>query len=72
MFIDNRGNCPECKFSFNQKKKVMFKKIFPKFTLAGLLIGLLNLSVVALIAFIAVTILSGLAVWSVAVFNWLK
>ena len=48
------------------------KNLFPKFTLTGLLIGLLNLSVVAIIAFIAVTILSGLAVWSVAVFNWLN
>jgi hypothetical protein len=49
----------------------MLKKLFPNFTFAGFLTGLLNLSVVGLIAFIAATILSALAAWSVAVFNWL-
>lgn len=48
------------------------KKLFPKFTFAGLLIGLLNLSVAAFMGFIAATILSALAAWSVAVFNWLN
>jgi hypothetical protein len=50
----------------------MFKKLFPKFTVAGLLIGLLNLSVLAFLGLITVTILSALAAWSVAVFNWLN
>lgn len=48
------------------------KKLFPNLTLAGVAIGLINLTVVAFVAFIATTILSALAAWSVTVFNFLN